>query len=90
MELISLKSSNLSKLLTKKNIDLIAYQKNEIELEKKIENLTTLLLTQKNPISNENSKELVKKENINICQNKETEFLRNEIQSKESLIKELN
>ena len=91
MELISLKSSNLSKLLTKKNIDLIAYQKNEIELEKKIENLTTLL-TQKNPISNENSKELVKKENINvnICQNKETEFLRNEIQSKESLIKELN
>ena len=93
MELISLKSSNLSKLLTKKNIDLIAYQKNEIELEKKIENLTTsLLLTQKNPNTNESSKESVKKENINanISQNKETELLRNEIQSKETLIKELN
>ena len=92
IELISLKNSNLSKLLTKKNLDLITYQKNEIELEKKIENLTSLLYSQRYPITNEKSRELINKENINanIPQSKETELLRNEIQSKASIIKELN
>ena len=92
IELMSLKSSNLSKLLTKKNIDLITYQKNEIELEKKIENLTSLLYKQNSPITNENIKESFKKESINanIRQSKENELLKNEIQSKASLIKELN
>ena len=92
IELMSLKSSNLSKLLTKKNIDLITYQKNEMELEKKIENLTSLLYKQSSPITNEKIKESFKKESINanIGQNKENELLKNEIQSKASLIKELN
>ena len=92
IELISLKNSNLSKLLTKKNVDLITYQKNEMQLEKKIENLTSLLYLQSNPITSENRKESIKKENLNanIAQSKETELLRNEIQTKASLIKELN
>ena len=46
ISLMSLKNANLSKLLTKKNIDLIGYQKNELDKEKQIEHLTSLLFQQ--------------------------------------------
>ena len=105
IELMTLKNSNLSKLLTKKNIDLIGYQKNEIDKEKKIEQLTSLLFQQsisnkslsykKDFLQNLNLKE--KKSNDLIDTNSEDNkltkriaSLNNEIKSKNSLINDLN
>ncbi len=95
IELMALKTSNLSKLLTKKNLDLIGYQKNEIEKEKKIEQLKSLLqqnynnknqkMAKNNSYRNSNDKNTHLNENI-----EEINKLKNEIKIKNIKINELN
>ena len=89
-EVMSLKNFNLRKLLTKKNMDLIAYQKNEIEREKKIEELNSMLFLQSihnnnisNKIENDESKRYIKL-------NEQINSLKKEIITKNSRIKELS
>ena len=89
IELVTKKNGHLSKLLTKKNIDLIGYQKNEIEKEKKIEELTKLL--EKSTSENMNNNNHVSQKKIE--ENKliqEINYLKNIIKSKVSIINKLN
>ena len=90
IEVMSLKNTNLSKLLTKKNMELITYQKNEIEKEKKIEELTSEIFQQSNhnniisnKIENDEKKRYIKL-------NEKINSLKKEIISKNNKIKELN
>ena len=97
IELMTLKSSNLSKLLTKKNLVLTRYQKNEIDREKKIEQLTSLLAQQSfnnkslpnsnNYFNNMDSND----KNINLKEDiEEINLLKNEIKINNTKINELN
>ena len=103
IELLTLKNSNLSKLLTKKNLDLIGYQKTEIEREKKIEQLTSLLFQQSYSNQNISKKneyfDNLSKEGQNIKSetsqknekfSEQINFLKKEIKSKNNKIKEIN
>ena len=106
LQLMNMKNSNLSKLLTKKNMDLLAYQKGEVEQEKKIEQLTSQLLRQNfsNPTiqNNKNKIDDIKRDG-KMNQGEENDgvknidklisqinFLENEIKIKNSKIKEIN
>ena len=89
LELVTNKNGNLSKLLTRKNLDLIEYQKSEIEKEKKIEELTKLLekSTSENMKNDNNMTQKKIEENKLI---KEINYLKNVIKSKISMINKLN
>jgi hypothetical protein len=89
IELITLKNGNLSKLLTKKNLDLIGYQKNEIENEKKIEELTKLL-EKSNSENMQNNNNMAEKRIEESKLNKEINYLKNIIKSKISMINKLS
>ena len=54
METKNLKNSNLSKILTKKNLELVGHQKELIEKDKKIEELNLALNEEKNNINKKN------------------------------------
>jgi len=89
LELVTIKNGNLSKLLTKKNLDLIGYQKSEIEKEKKIEELTKLLEKSKSESMNKDHNMSQKRfEESKLI--KEINYLRNIIKSKVSMINKLN
>ena len=95
IELLTLKNSKLSKMLTKKNFDLIGYQKNEIDREKKIEQLTSLLSQQsfnnKSLPNNNNYFNNLDSNDKNLNEDiEEINLLKNEIKSKNTKIKELN
>ena len=65
IELMTIKNGNLTKLLTQKNIDLIGYQKNDMDKDKKIEQLTSLLFQKSyNNISISNKNEYLNSDNI--------------------------
>ena len=67
---LTLKNVNLNKLLTKKNMDLINYQKREIEKEKKIEQLNKLIFQQSyNNQSISNKKDIINNVNKNNDEN---------------------
>ena len=89
IELVTKKNGHLSKLLTKKNIDLIGYQKGEIERDKKIEELTKLLEKSKSEnINNDSNMSQKKVEESKLIQ--EINYLKNIIKSKVLMINKLN
>ena len=103
IELITLKNGNLTKLLTQKNIDLIGYQKNDMDKDKKIEQLTSLLFQRSynnKSLSNKNEyykninssidEKVYQSESFEEKKNKEIFLLNNEIKSKNIKIKEIN
>ena len=90
IEVMSLKNTNLSKLLTKKNMELITYQKNEIEKEKKIEELTSEIFQQSNHNNNISNKIENDEKKRYIKLNEKINSLKKEIISKNNKIKELN
>ena len=103
IELTTFNNSNLSKLLTKKNIDLIEYQKREIINKAKIEQLAQLLYQKKNRnifnkneyLNNVNKDSKMNQSEENCLEitvnrlNHEINFLKNKIQSKNLKIKEI-
>ena len=93
--LMSLKNSNLSKLLTKKNLDIIGYQKNEFDKEKQIEQLSSLLFQKSinnNNYFNINYDGMNRvEENMGMSQtNQKIKILENEIKAKNAKLKELS